>query len=106
MAFDRKQRIDVPAFDSARGTAQLELRTYKGSRELISSAHIHFVRDGMVTFELFGDFSKTLSRSPVRGTQANIDSQHARLFTPQAIDDLKAEAGTFYALKAEKNRAA
>ena len=102
MANDRKQAIDIAELDSAQGTAQLELRTYKASRDIVSSAHVHHVKDGFLRFELYGDFSKVLARSPVRGTQANLDTQHARIFTPQAIEALKAEAIAFYAAKRSK----
>ena len=102
MANERRQRIDLPELNGPRGSAQLEIRTYKSTPHLASLAHVHFAKDGYVTFELFGDFSKSMVRSFDRATQKNLDAQHARVFTPQAIADLKAEAIAFYAAKRSK----
>lgn len=46
-----------------------------------------------------GDFSKTLLQSDkaVKGTQRNIDNQHAKVFTPEKIAEITKEASMYYA---------
>lgn len=100
MAQEPKQIIAIPALDNAEGAAQMELSTQKyDNGRLVSAAHIHFVKDGCITFECFGDFRKTVFRTLARATQKNLNTQHASVFTPAAIDALKAEALAFYAAK-------
>lgn len=103
MAQEPKQIIAIPELDSATGAAQMELSTEKyDNGRLVSAAHIHFVKDGMITFELCGDFRKVILRTLARATQKNLNTQHANVFTPAAIDALKAEALAFYAAKQKK----
>ena len=103
MAQEPKQIIAIPALDSAEGAAQMELSTRKyANGRLVSAAHIHFVKDGCITFECFGDFRKTVFQALARGTQKNLNTQHSSVFTPAAIDALKAEALAFYAAKQKK----
>lgn len=100
MAQEPKQIIAIPELDSKEGAAQMEVSTQKyDNGRLVSAAHIHFVKDGMITFECFGDFRKTVFQTLARGTQRNLNTQHASVFTPAAIDALKAEALAFYAAK-------
>ena len=106
MAQEPKQIIEIPELDSEAGAAQMELSTEKyDNGRLVSAAHIHFVKDGMLTFEVFGDFRKVLLRTLARATQKNLNTQHASVFTPAAIDALKAEALAFYAEKRKKQNA-
>ena len=106
MARELQQTIHLPELDGAQVVAQLELRTYKSSRGIISAAHVQFAKDGYVTHELFGDFSKTLGCFPDRATQKNLAARHAETFTPWQIEILKGQIVAFYAAKSEKNRAA
>jgi hypothetical protein len=100
VAQEPKQIISIPELDKKEGAAQMELSTQKyGNGQLVSAAHIHFVKDGMITFECFGDFRKVLLRTLARGTQKNLNTQHTNVFTPAAVDALKAEALAFYAAK-------
>jgi hypothetical protein len=103
MAQEPKQIIAIPALDSEAGAAQMELSTQKyDNGRLVSAAHMHFVKDGCITFECFGDFRKTVFQTLARGTQKNLSTQHASVFTSAAIDALKAEALAFYAAKQQK----
>lgn len=106
MAQEPKQVIDIPQLDSAEGAAQIELSTRKySSGKIVSSAHIHFAKDGMVTFMLYSDFRKVLLSTPLRATQKNLNTQHASVFTPAAVESLKLEALAFYANKRNQKAA-
>lgn len=97
------QYIAIPEINGEDTRAELQLRTYKASNgQIISAAHIHFVKGEMVTFEIFGDFNKILLRIKGRATQKTLDAQHAQAFTPESIDALKAEALAFYASKRKR----
>lgn len=103
MAKEPKQIIDIPELNNGNGAAQLELSTRKYSNgQIVSSAHVHFVKNGMVTFMLYGDFHMTLLCNTARATQKTLDQQHATAFNPDAIERLKAEAIFFYANKRNK----
>lgn len=104
MATSPKTLINMPELDSADGKAQMELSTDKyNNGQTVSAAHVHFLKDGMITFECFGDFRKVLLRAQLsRVTQKALDSQHAAVFTPAAIEAVKAEAIAFYAEKRKK----
>lgn len=103
MAQEPKQIIPIPELNSEAGAAEIEISTRKCNKnQLVSSAHIHFVKDGSITFEVFGDFHKVLSRKRASATQRNLDEQHFSVFTSEAIDALKAEALAFYADKRKK----
>ncbi len=106
MANEPKQTVDLPELNNGQRQAQLQLRTYKSARGILSAAHVHFVKDGFVTFELFGDFSKTLGCFPDRATQKNLDARHAETFTPAQLEILKGQILAFYADKAKRSRAA
>jgi hypothetical protein len=106
VAQEPKQNIAIPELDSAAGAAQMELSTEKyDDGRLVSAAHLHFVKDGSLTFRVYGDFRKVLLRTLARATQKNLNTQHASVFTPAAIDALKAEALAFYAEKRKKQNA-
>lgn len=107
MAQEPKQIIAIPELDSAEGKAQMELSTNKyNSGQLVSAAHVHFVKNGCITFECFGDFRKTVLRTLARATQKNLNTQHTSVFTTACIDALKAEALAFYAEKRESKQSA
>jgi hypothetical protein len=81
----------------------MEISTEKyDDGRLVSAAHLHFVKDGSLTFRVYGDFRKVLLRTLARATQKNLNTQHASVFTPAAIDALKTEALAFYAEKRKK----
>ena len=103
MAQEPKQIIPIPELDSEAGAAQMELSTEKyDTGKIVSAAHIHFVKDGMLTFELCGDFRKVLLRTTARASQKMLDAQHTLVFTPETIEALKAEALAFYAAKKKR----
>ncbi len=100
MAYEPEQTILIPSLDKEEGAAQLKLSTRKyNNGQIVSAAHISFVKGGRVTFELFGDFSKVLLRTRARATQKALDLQQATVFTPDAIEALKSEVIVFYAAK-------
>ena len=69
MAREPKQIIDIPELNNEQGAAKLELSTRKYSNgQIVSAAHVSFCRDGMMVFELYGDFSKTMLRIKGRAT--------------------------------------
>jgi hypothetical protein len=103
MAQEPEQIIPIPELDNEAGAAEMEISTRKCNKnQLVSAAHIHFVKDGSLTFEVCGDFRKVLSRKRASATQRNLDDQHFSVFTPEAIGALKAEALAFYANKRKK----
>ena len=108
MAHEPKQTVRVPELDGAQGEFQLEFSTRKYSNgQIVSAVHGQRARDGMITFMLYSDFSKTYARTNARATQHILDSQHAATFSPAAVSEITAEAIAFYAAKsAEKARAA
>lgn len=108
MADNRETIIPMPELDPGDGTkAQLNLATVKTSGGSISScAHVEYKHapsaSGFTGTSclLYGDFRKYLTNARgVRGTQKNIDTQHANVFTPGQIETIKAEAVAFYAKK-------
>jgi len=103
MAREPKQIIDIPELNNEQGAAKLELSTRKYSNgQIVSAAHVSFCRDGMMVFELYGDFSKTMLRIKGRATQRTLDAQHAQAFTPESIAALKSEVLAFYASKRKR----
>jgi hypothetical protein len=101
MASDVKRVIAMPELDSNKGQFQLELRTYKGfNGQIVSAAHGQYVRDGMLTFELCGDFSEVYERSNARATQKALEAQHAAAFGPESIAAIQNSVRSFYAAKA------
>jgi hypothetical protein len=102
MAAERTARIYLEALDRNGERALLNLSTSKSASGLLSVASVTFRRpDGIVTFELWGDFRKTVKVDRnARATQKNIDTQHFGTFTDAYIAELQAEALAFYASKA------
>jgi len=104
MANDANTTISLPLtkkdYDGTTKTAQLDLRTYRASNgQLLSQAHVSWVGGGFQTTEIFGDFSKVYARTAARGTQKNIDAQHAEVFTPANVEILKSNVALFYETK-------
>jgi hypothetical protein len=103
MAREPKQTFPIPALDSERGTFEIELSTRKHSNgQIVSAAHGQNVRDGMVTFMLYGDFSKTYMRATGTATQRALDTQHATAFGPAMLPQITADCLAFYAEKNSK----
>jgi hypothetical protein len=105
MANEPKQTLPIPELDSERGAFEIELSTRKyGNGQIVSAAHGQRVKDGMVTFMLYGDFRQVYARNAGRATQAALNSQHAATFSPAQIEAIRHEAIAFYA--AQQARAA
>lgn len=105
MANDVKQTISMPDLDIDGKQAQLLLHTYKDdSGKIISATSVHFLENGMIRFEICGDFRKVLRREVGRGTQKVLDAQHLDVFKTETIAVLKAEVADFYARKYPKTR--
>lgn len=84
--------------DTPRGAQVLRIYTGKSSNGVLyTSASVHFVRDGMVTFVVFGDFRKTIQTERERCTEKTVRAQHQRAL--DVVDAIKAEALAFYAKK-------
>jgi hypothetical protein len=102
-AQEPRQIIDIPELNNEQGAAQMELSTRKYSNgQIVSAAHIHYAKDGMMVFELYGDFSKTMLRIKGRATQKTLDAQQAQAFTPESIAALRVEVLAFYASKRKR----
>jgi hypothetical protein len=104
MAKEAMQYVYIPELDKEGKRARLTLLTDKDSRGgLSSSVQTEFESpDGGTSFLLCGDFRKTVLRTPsARGTQRAIDTHHSTVFTPEAIEALKAETLAFYAAEAK-----
>ena len=95
MAHEPKQTIPIPELDSDRGRFEIEVSTRKYGNG-------QNVKDGMVTFMLYGDFRQTYARTAGRATQAVLDAQHAATFSPAQIESIRQEALAFYAAKQSK----
>ena len=99
MAQEPKQIIAIPELDSEAGAAQMELSTEKyDNGRLVSAAHIHFVKDGMLTLKCLAIFARFFcALSPCHTEEyKHATRQH---FRACRIDALKAEALAFYAAK-------
>jgi hypothetical protein len=101
MAQDREILIPIAELNQGDKAAQLTLTTSKHNFGINSSAAVEFHHaDGGVSFMVFGDFRKTVRlQRGARGTQGNIDKQHAEVFTGETIEALKDEVRRFYANK-------
>jgi hypothetical protein len=105
MVQDRKQQIVLGLsrkdFHGREETARLDLETGKHStRGIVSDARVVWVYDGGFTHVfgvgVKGDFSTTLLKRPGIATQKAIDRQHAEVFTPAKIEELKILAWAHY----------
>lgn len=68
---------------------------------IYTSANVQAEGGGVVTFEVAGDFSKTLERDrKARCTEKAVRAMHARVMARQ--DEIVAEAHDFYTKKAAK----
>lgn len=103
MATEPRQTVPVSELDTDRGRFEIELSTRKyGNGQIVSSAHGQFVKDGIVTFLLYGDFRQTYVRTQGRATQAVLNAQHAASFSPAQIAAIRQEAIAFYAAQQAK----
>lgn len=110
MSADKKQDIDLGITRFEYGEmerpqrAVLTISTGKGFNGGLRSCVTVFwlspgSRSTMLGLGGGGDFSKTVKVSDrtVRATQKAIDTQHAEVFTPEAIEELKQAATAHYA---------
>lgn len=126
MAEDREIKIDLNRtrtegiHDQRVTVGRLDLKTrkaYAGGIDCV--AKVVWVGENFVTHamsiggeECEGDFYKTIERTArnVRATQKTIDTMHARVFTPEAIEQITTLAQAWYdaqdAAKAAKASAA
>lgn len=105
MANEVKQIIPMPELDIDGKIAKLELNTDKMNDQVVSSASVHFVENGCITFEVFGDYRKVLGRTRVKPvTQKVLNTQHANTFTAAQIEVTKADAVEFYKEKRREGR--
>ncbi|RZU28956.1 hypothetical protein [Edaphobacter modestus] len=106
MAEDREQHIELgmtrPGTGGQQETALLELKTGKPyGRGIASDARVVWGYPGGFSHAFGvgtkGDFSTTLLKRPGIATQKAIDKQHAEVFTPAKIEELKTLAVAHYA---------
>lgn len=72
---------------------------------LRSLASVHIVRkDGILTFEIHGDFMRTLIHANVRATEKAVREQHNKALS--VLDALIPEVRSFYAKKAKAQASA
>ena len=103
MAQDRATNIDMPALDNKDGKGRLVLETGKGYRGGVKSDYkVVHVGDRMF-IHVFGcqgmggcDLRGVIKQTPGTCTQKKIDAQHAEVFTPEVIEQLKAKALAYY----------
>lgn len=90
--------LDKPDTNGEPMTAVLHCSTSKDSRGgIYSQCNVQFNRDGLTTFEVFGDYRRVIERAPnVRATQKALATQHARNFTPELIAAYTSEAIGYY----------
>jgi hypothetical protein len=106
MAQDKEQKIDLGRTRTDLGREEqafLTLTTHKYCDQLISSASVSWDYGAGLCHAYgtgkpgCGDFSQTYARNRgVRGTQANIDRQHANIFTPHLVENITLQAQAFY----------
>ena len=107
MAQDAKGTIEMPELATpklvGKGTARLELKTGKDiAGQLRSTATVVWIHDGFMRFGLGSDFFRTYARNQVKPiTQRAIDRQQADVFTPELIEQIKAEVTAFYGVVAK-----
>ena len=81
------------------GERKLQIHTYKRSRGGIhTTATCAVHRDGSMTFEIFGDYNKTVATVEAKCTEKAVKTLHATVMAQQA-DAILAEARDFYAKK-------
>jgi hypothetical protein len=106
MAKEPQTIIAVPELDKDGQAAQLVLNTMKASSGgITSSAWVQFAGGGVISMEICGDYREYFAR--VRGlsaTQKNLDAQHAAVFTPEKIEQIKANVKAFYEKKKFEER--
>lgn len=82
----------------------LHFSTMKSSRGgVFTTARACLERDGMTSFAIFGDYTKTVEQSPARCTEKTVREQHAQALGQ--AESILAEAHAFYAAN-ELERAA
>lgn len=107
MATDRKESIALNItrtdYSKRETTAHLSFETSKHSNGIVSRADVSWHGNGFKTHAFglasdgSGDWSRRLLEDRTkRGTQANIDRQHAAVFTPEKRAELEAEARAWY----------
>lgn len=79
----------------------LQISTHKGSRGLVTCSSVMKSENGILTFEMFGDFSKRVPYNGVRCTEKTVRELHAQALS---VSDLTmAEAAAFYVAKDAKD---
>lgn len=79
---------------------KLELRvtTRKmSSGALVTSAQRYRVENGMISFMMFSDFSKTYKSTKTRCTEKSVNTQHREVM--MVIDQIKSDCENFYKQK-------
>lgn len=78
----------------------LEVRTSTTQRGLVTRATRYKAERGMMSYELFGDFSENVTVTKDRCTEKSVTTQHRAALAD--IESIKAKCAAFYAAKAAK----
>lgn len=80
--------------DTSRGRRVLNICTSKHGKRISTMANVHHVKDGILTWELFGDFRFTMAESVGRCTEKTVAEQHQRAMA--GVDAVTAAAKLHY----------
>ena len=97
-AIDMGASVDHMGRPAAR---KLQIHTYKSSRGgIFTQATCAQHSGGMMTFEIFGDFSKVVAKQDCKCTEKSVKTLHATVML--GAESILAEAREFYRVKDEK----
>ena len=106
MAIKRVIKIDLPELNRTKGDNRLTTgecvlvletdKAYRGGVDASGRVHWREFGSGFITTVLFQDYAKTYVARPGIATQKAIDRLHAEIFTPERIEQIKAEVVAFY----------
>jgi hypothetical protein len=83
--------------------AQLELSTTNYNGRITSVAHVVYTNpEGNLTFATDDYLKRLATLTGARATQKTLDTRHAAIFTPEAIETIKGDAFAFYRAKHSK----
>lgn len=78
------------------GKYQLDITTRKNSNgQLITTATVGKIERGCITYRLYIDYSRTVTKTDARCTEKNVDDQHAKAL--DMMDTIVADVRAHYA---------
>lgn len=82
------------------GDQKMSLSTYKGGAGVLTIASVAKYTDGMMSFEICGDYLKRVMNVNARATEKNVLAQHHQALG--VLSTLLDDARTFYKIKAAR----